>query len=457
MTQLFWERLSLLINRMRGSIHLINSLKRLRLFAVIIIAILLGLSSCKKPADGLGKSIQPEDDLINAIQTDTTSLFVKTVKVDSVASDFYSNIMIGNYVDPHFGVVKTKGVIQFIPSTSKPRYAENIRIDSVVLTLAYQNATYGKNVPMAFNVKELLNDLDYDKSYYTNSKVNTGYQNLIKPGMETQNPNPEMASVTGLDYTPALRLHLRHSLGEKLLTADTIVLDDAALFKSFFNGLVINSETIDGQVINYVQSDAASKLTVYYAELGGTEEVLNTADFIVSKSSCKAFTQIEHQYHGTALQGISTSNNINGSQYCYLQSGEGTRVAIDISSVNWLKDYEGVTINRAELIIPYDKSSKYSPLSSILVFYKPEDSEYFTYTQTGGNVNVSTGLYRINLTAHIQEYLTGSIGTDEILLQPVYTLSQYSNSWSVARSLLYGPEYSSDIKQNMRLVITYSY
>lgn len=457
MTQLFWERLSLLINRMRSSIHQINSLKKLRLFAFIIIAVLSVLSSCKKPVDGLGKSIQPEDDLINAIQTDTTSLFAKTVKVDSVTSDFYSNIMIGNYVDSDFGVVRARGVLQFIPSTSKPRYADNIRIDSVVLSLTYQNATYGKNVPMSFNVRELMDDLEYDDSYYSNSKVTTGFQNLMKPGMEIQDPNPEIASVSGLDYTPALRLQLRHSLGEKLLTADTSVLDDANLFKSFFSGLVIGSETIDGQVINYVQSDAASKLTVYYAELGGTEEILNSADFIVSKSSCKAFTQIEHHYNGTSLQGINNTNDIDGSQYCYLQSGEGTRVAIDISSVNWLNDYKGVTINKAELIIPYDNISKYSPLNSILVFYKPENSEYFTYAQTGGNVNVSTGLYRINLTAHIQEYLTGNIDTDEILLQPVYTLSQYSNSWSVARSLLHGPEYSSDIKQNMRLVITYSY
>ncbi len=442
---------------MNNLFHPTYSLKKLRLFAVIVVTIALAIS-CKKPSNGIGESLQPEDDLMGAFQTDTTTLTARTTKVDSVTADFYSNIMIGNYIDSDFGVVRTTGILQFIPSTSRPRYGENIRIDSVVLSLVYQNAMYGKNVPMYFNIREISDNLNYETTYYTNSKVRTYSQNIVKQGLETLDPNPELASVSGLSYTPALRLHLRHSLGEKLLSADTVNLDDNALFKDFFRGLAISSETIDGQIVNYIQSDASTKLTVYYANLNDTGAVLNNADYIVSRTNCKAFTQIDNNYFSTALQGLHSGNDIDGTQYCYLQSGEGTRVAVNISKAKWLNDSANVSINRAELIIPYDRNSKHNPIGSILVFYKPEGSEYFTYAETGGNVNVSTGLYRINITNHLQNYLAGTIKTDEILLQPVYTLSQFTNSWSVARSLLHGPSFNPEFpKENMRLIITYSY
>lgn len=436
--------------------YLKNSLKQLGLF-VIIITLVGSVTSCKKLLDSPGESLQPEDDLMEALQTDTTTLDAYTVKVDSVASDFYSNVMIGNYVDDDFGVVEATGILQFIPSTSKPRYNENIRIDSVVLALAYQNATYGKNVPMYFNVKEVTDNLDYNSKRYSNSTVHTFPENLVQPGMEILDPNPELASVSGLGYTPVLKLFLKHSLAEKLLSADTTVLDNSTLFKEFFGGLAIGSETIDGQIINYMQNDAATRLTVYYTELG-ENEAPNTADFIVSKSTCKAFTVVHHQYQNTNLHALSSGDAVDGSQYCYLQSGQGTRVAVNIGGVNWLKDYKGVTINRAELVIPYDKHSKLTPIQSVLIFYRKPGSEFYTYTETGGNVNVSTGLYRVNLTNHVQEYLEGNINSDEIFIQPVYTLSQFSNSWSVARSLLHGPRFNEvEPEQNMRLIITYSY
>lgn len=440
---------------MKNLSHPVNSLKKLRLFAVLVAAV-LGLASCTKPETGIGESIQPAEDLLYAYQTDTTTLFAKTVAVDSVASDFYSNVMIGNYVDDKFGAVQTTGVLQFIPSTSKPRFNNVIRVDSVVLSLVYQNAVYGKNVPMYFNVNEVTELLDYSKTYYTNSVIQTAPQNLIKAGMEILDPKPEAASGTNT-ITPALRLHLHHSLAEKLMNADTTILDNSAQFKEFFGGLAIHSETMDGQVINYLPYDPATRLTIYYASAGDTAEVLNSSDFIVSRSNCKAFTLINRQYNGTALAPLQQGDAVDGSHYCYLQSAGGTRVAIDLKNTKWLNQFEGVTINRAELIIPYDNSEKHAPIGSVLVVYKEPGQSFFTETQSGGNVNVSTGLYRINITNHLQNYLKGDIASDEIYIQPVFTLAQYTNSWSVARSLLHGPQFSDDIKQNMRLVITYSY
>jgi hypothetical protein len=440
---------------MNNLFHSINSLKKLRLFAVLV-AVTFGMASCTKPESGIGESIQPAEDLLYAYQTDTTTLFARTVAVDSVISDFYSNVMIGNYVDDKFGAVQTTGVLQFIPSTSKPRFNNVIRIDSVVLSLVYQNAVYGKNVPMYFNVNEVTETLDNTKSYYDNSVIATASQNLMKPGMEFLDPNPEAASSTN-NVTPALRLHLKHSLGQKILNADTTILDNPTQFKEFFSGLAIRSETMDGQVINYLQNDPATRLTIYYASASDTGEVQNFNDFVVSRSSCKAFTLINRQYNGTALAPLQQGNDAAGNDFCYLQSGGGTRVVIDLKNTKWVKEFEGVTINRAELILPYEKSEKYAPIGSMLVVYKEPGESFFKETQAGGNVNISTGLYRVNITNHLQNYLNGDVISDEIYIQPVYTLAQYANSWSVARSLLRGPQFSGDIKQNMRLVITYSY
>lgn len=440
---------------MNNLFHSINSLKKLRLFAVLV-AVTFGIASCTKPESGIGENIQPAEDLLYAYQTDTTTLYAKTVAVDSVLSDFYSNVMIGNYVDDKFGVVQTTGVLQFIPSTSKPRFNNVVRIDSVVLSLVYQNAVYGKNVPMYFNVNEVTETLDNTKNYYDNSVIATASQNLVKSGMEFLDPKPESASSTA-NVTPALRLHLKHSLGQKLINADTTILDNPAQFKEFFSGLAIRSETMDGQVINYLQNDPATRLTIYYATASDTGDVQNFNDFVVSRSNCKAFTLINRQYNGTALAPLQQDSDVAGNDLCYLQSGGGTRIAIDIKNTKWLQQYEGVTINRAELILPIEKSEKHAPIGSVLVVYKESGDSFFKETQAGGNLNLSTGLYRINITNHLQSYLNGDIVSDEIYIQPVYTLAQYTNSWSVARSLLRGPQFSNDILQNMRLVITYSY
>lgn len=455
MTLLYWERLSSLIKKINHHIVLSNSLKKLGLFSFILLTI---LASCKKPDESLGENLQPAEDLLNAAVTDSFQISAQTEKVDSLRTDVFANVMTGNYVDPDFGVVKCRAVLQFSPDFTNTGLPNNFEVYSVVLSLGYQQEAYGNNVPMYFEVNELLETLFLDTPYFSNQIPLKSAENLILPGHETHTTRSEYAAILTTDNTEYLNLPLSVELGERLLSADTL-LETFEEFSEYFKGLVISSRTVDGRVLNF--SNINSKITVNYAtESHGTTE-LGSYTFPFT-NSCEAYTVIEQQYFGTALSGLNPNNYIDGSNLCYLQCAGGTRLRLNIGDVRWLNMYDGVTINKAELIVPFFSDSKLAEIDTLTMVYETDPDE-FSLTgdyarNSGGNFRKASGYYRFNITNHVQQMLLNEIETDELIIAANPRIPNYYNSIGTRRSLIHGPEYSADDpSQNMRLVITYSH
>ncbi|MCH2197258.1 MAG: DUF4270 domain-containing protein [Flavobacteriales bacterium] len=61
---------------------------------------LFAIAGCEKPEQELGLGIQPDDDLLTAFQTDTTTIECFTIREDSLATDELSQSLLGNYFDP---------------------------------------------------------------------------------------------------------------------------------------------------------------------------------------------------------------------------------------------------------------------------------------------------------------------------------------------------------------------
>lgn len=431
-------------------------LKQLGLFSVVLI--ILVFQACKKPLDGAGEDLVLND-LLGAFQNDTTPLTARTVKGDTIntTSTIYGNIMVGNYQDHVFGTVATSGYIQLDLSTVNPRFPENFTVDSVVLSLAYFGRSYGQNDPLYYQVHELDAIFDSSKTYFSSSSIAVKPGNLIKPGYETVDPRPELVTNTTGAVAPSLRIRLKESVGTTLLSLDTTVLDKFNHFKEYFKGLRISSATIDGQVVNYDISNSATKLIVYYHDNEDPEAETTDYNFIFS-SRCRAFTEIDQQYNGTSISGIFSPDGIDGNELCYAQSGGGSNVIVDLSQTAWLKNYPNITINRAELVVPYNAAEKPAPINLLLARYKDSDGKFKLLkddgmTQTvGGSVRTTSGLYSFNITGHLQSYLRGDLTSPEIYLIP------NAGILSVTRSILHGPGFNPDVKtENMRLIITYSF
>ncbi len=431
-----------------------ESLKQLGLFLVCAILVLAG---CKKPDESLGENIQPIDDLLYVAVTDSFQLQISTERVDSLRTDLFANVLVGNYVDDQFGAVKCRGVMQFAPDANADPLPDNVEVFSVDLKLAYQPEAYGNNAPMYFQVQQLSQPIYLDSAYYNHDLPSRSLQNLILGGQETQSTRSEYASVLSTGTIEYLTLKLQPTFGQFLLASDS-ALANFDSFAQYFNGLAISSSTMDGRVVSFATIN--SSLTVYYRYMGENRMNIGSYTFKYT-SACEAYSVVEHQYFGSALQSLTVNNPLIDEQAAYLQGGGGTRVRVDLSDVLWMRDLPSTIINKAELVVPFDTDTKFGQLDSVNVVYEISDGVYALTADfgrnAGGNFRRSPGYYRFNITNHVQSLLSGEIENSKMLMVASPRVAGAYNSLGVRRSVLRGPSYSDDDTRNTRLVITYSY
>jgi hypothetical protein len=215
---------------------------------------------------------------------------------------------------------------------------------------------------------------------------------------------------------------------------------------------------MDGRAVSFATIN--SSLTVYYRYMGENRMNIGSYTFKYT-SACEAYSVIEHQYFGSALQTLTVNNPLIDEQVAYLQGGGGTRVRVDLSDVLWMRELPSTIINKAELVVPFDTDTKFEQLDSVNVVYEKSDGIYSLTTDfvrnAGGNFRRSPGYYRFNITNHVQSLLSGEIENAEMLMVASPRVAGAYNSLGVRRSVLRGPSYSDDDTRNTRLVITYSY
>jgi hypothetical protein len=432
-----------------------KSLKQLGLFLVCFS--LFFSIGCKRPDESLGENLQPIDDRLHAAVTDSFQLEMKTERVDSLRTDLFANILVGNYIDEQFGAVKCRGVMQFAPDLTADTLPANREVFAVELKLAYQPEAYGNNAPMYFQVQQLQEPIYLDSAYYNHNLPQRNLQNLILSGQETHLTRSEYSSALSSGSIEYLTLNLQPSLGQYML-ANSEALEDFDSFAQYFNGLVISSNTMDGRVVSF--STIYSSITVYYRYPGEDRMNIGTYTFKYT-SSCEAYSVVEHQYYGSALQSLTSANPLEGNNTAYLQGGGGTRVRLDLNDVLWLRQNPDVVINNAELVVPYDAYSKYALLDSVNVVYEKSDglfsltADVFRYP--GGNFSRRPGYYRFNITSHVQSIMLGEIDETELIMVAGPRVSGLYNSLGVRRASLMGPAHGVDPTMNTRLVVTYSY
>jgi hypothetical protein len=432
----------------------LESLKKLGLFLVCCSLLAVG---CKRPDESLGDGIQPVDDLLVAAVTDSFQLITSTEQIDSLRTDLFANILVGNYVDENFGLVKCRGAMQFSPDAAVDSLPDNLEVFAVELKLAYQPEAYGNNAPMYFQVQQLTERIYLDSAYYNNQLPQRNLENLILSGRETQNTRPEYASALSTGNIEYLTLQLKPSFGQYLLASDS-ALTDFNSFADYFNGLVISSTTMDGRVLSFATIN--SSINVYYRYPG--ENRLNIGSYTFKySSSCEGYSVIEHQHYGSPLQTLNAQNPLTRDDLAFLQGGGGTRVRIDLQDVLWMRELAHPIINKAELVVPFDADTKFDQLDSVNVVYEKSEGAFALTADygrnAGGNFRKSPGYYRFNVTNHIQSILAGEIENTELLMVAGPRVAGLYNTLGIRRTLIHGPAFSDDHTLNTRLVITYSY
>ncbi len=436
-------------------IYLLNSLKRLGLFSFLGLA--LFATSCERPENDLGSDLLPNEDGLTALQTDTVTIIATTVQEDSIRTDELSSVMLGSYFDPIVGSTTASFNTQVRLSTTSPEFPDAPIIDSVVLALVYTGDFYGRLAKQQIFVHELTEDLENDSAYYTNTMHTYNTANEVKSGWDMYNFRPEDLVIVGTDsVVPQLRIHLKESLGQKLLGATEDQLSSNDNFLEFFKGLRVSPGFADACVANFDLIDSDSKLSVYYRYDNAGVEDTTFYNFNIT-SECSYYTQVTHNRTGTALAPLDSGVEVDGDVMTYIQAAGSMKTLLEFPYLSDFEAIENKSINRAELRIPFDDSYRFTAQTNMFLVYLDEEGDYNLLPDQvlgsiGGSANFTDDYYSFNISLYMQKVLNG-----EITSQGLYLISKNAGV-SANRCALHGPNHTpGSPSENMRLILTFSY
>jgi hypothetical protein len=425
------------------------------LSAIVIFCGSFFLMSCEKPGITPGGNLLPDADALSAFQTDTFSIQVQTMLEDSVKTDELSLSVLGRLEDAELGSTDCQIFTQFKLSALDPGFPTAMEIDSVVLALAFNSTFYGQPNRQQLAVHPLTADLYLDSSYYANSFVSYSSENWIQPGFDYLDIDPNQDAVVAGDTTfPQLRIRLKNEVGTYLTQpTDISVLSSQDNFQNYFKGICITARARMDAIMRYDLVDPGTKLTVYYRDLSGATPDTLLYDFVIG-SDCARFNRFKQNYSGTILQQIA-HQPLDGSQLYYIQSGGGLKAKLQFPTVQNLAVGDKV-IAKAELQIPVDLDSRYTPFDQLFLRYINEDGQMKilpdeSAQSIGGFLNTTTQKYSFVITRYIQSVLTGEINS-----QGLYLLGG-TTGVSAKRIIAHGPEFNPSLpSENTRLIITFA-
>lgn len=407
-----------------------NSLFTLLLFLSIVY---MG-ASCKKADIKFGEEFL-DNDITQIYKTDSFSVDLSTVFIDSFKTSARGSVVVGEYVDPLFGVVKAHSYFELIPPVYVDDYA-NCSFDSICLILKPSASNfYGDTLTaLSINVHELADSIYFPENvfnFYNTSKFNvkptalaTDKKFVIRPSVDNQ-INIKLPDALGIDFL------------NKLKTPTDNTLKTAAAFLSYFKGFRVSANAGSKMIMGF-GDDVVMRL--YYKKPGIiTEE--KSIDFTLSNKSHQ-FNNISITRSG-AIQSLGASNRIISSlatnNAAYAQASTGSMIKLTFPSIREiLKLPNYAKVLKAALVIKPVKGS-YST-----TFYLPpnirlsstninnEIGNDLAYVTSNGSLAVQLGLlntdyylgektqYQFDLTEYIKDILRTSSATpgEGLLLSP---------------------------------------
>lgn len=423
--------------------------------------------SCTNPTS-LGLDLL-EEDFLNLLYTDTLSIETATEAGDSVIvhtpTVFAGTYLLGKLNDPVFGVSEAGLYAQVVPEFLRPAFPEDARVDSLVLVLPYDTTRFYGNLEqdLTLEVFRLSERINGDVSQYSNANFSFN-PTLIgrfrgKPSKDSISVQDYRGGAASTISFPHLRISLSSTLGQDLLSADTVVYTSDSLFIEYFKGLYIRpASTGGGSLVGLNLSASNAGLMVYYR----TDTLVRQFQFQFNRFLANV-TPFRHNYAGaTADPAIGSPPSLQ-NPYIFVQGMAGVNGKIRIPSV---KKLQGIVINKAELILkvaqlPGDNFSLYPPANFLSLYYRDKNGTVLPIPDAlliqsnlrdnfGGIYTPGTdgapGLYRINLGTHFRDMVEGRV-SDELLIG----LSPKASSG--ARTVLYG---SASLEHKAKLRVAYT-
>ncbi|OKL38992.1 DUF4270 family protein [Pontibacter flavimaris] len=439
-------------------------------------AVLL-LSSCEDPNE-LGLALV--EDNVSGTFTDTLTINLSTVMVDSIATSGTGNMVAGQYTTPQSGTLHAASYFQVGPGGSLAAPAAEATYDSLKLFLPTSGYYYGDTTQaVTLSIHEVTSTLstralpptipneDPNSYFYQNPALYNKTNVAVKPepiGTHTFAPRPVRKDTLAID--------LSDELGQQwfdLQKAGDEKLKDNANFAAYFKGLGLTA-TSGNAVLGFPAAGAV--VTLYYSEpsASGGARTVKMYTFPLINPSLQ-FNKFEGDFTGSPLDGLQESGELPTSitnDISVAQAGTGLMIKLEIPYLEKLKEkVKPEFINKVTLVVePFRGATTVYPFpappiglyetgmsgllySPLVTEYNPDGlplaSNFIKSSETA-----TDGRYEFSIT----EFLINKLKNDYRTNLPLYlapTASEFKNG---ASRLVVGAQ-NKDIK-NVRLRIYYT-
>ena len=391
-----------------------------RFLSTLILFSLFILGGCKKPDSSIGLGIQPESDILSLYYTDTLTLDMVTVKEDSLATDELSTGVLGTVFHPRFGNVSASFATQLRLSATNVNFGDNPVIDSMYMSLRFSGDAFGTLTPHDIMVRELVDTLVLDSTYYSNFDPETSHDNLVDPLQPPLSLNPTGDVITGEDtLTSQLRIDLNTTLGQTFLDQDTSTFSSNDNFLQFFPGIVVSSNSGQGAA----GIDISSGLSIVRMHYHNDNDT-SFYDFVISPLSARV-NMFHTEFAGNLApftNPIDDDFNMPGDEMLYILSSSGVKIKMFIphlEAVNNTLSPERA-VQKAELILPLDESfydPRYPAHEQLFILTEDENGDLIsTPDQASLGVNIDGYFdadakeFRFNINRTVQQILNRNTG-----------------------------------------------
>ncbi len=368
-------------------------MRRLLAISLLFIGIIAcSLNTDEIPTLEVGQDFTNSD--VRLLVLDTFTIKLSTFKFDSINTSSSDRLLVGQYSDEHFGLVRSSAYFELTaPPSETVREAydlpDDATFDSIALILGYDQYFYNDTLGISqITVHELLEDVRPKDEFFFNTST------LEYDSIALAIHNFRAEPLGGDSVHISLPLTFGDTLFDLILEND---IDDNEDLENFFKGFSIRPGQGDNaSIIGFSKLGERTYLRFFYSVPDEFEDREEVFDLVINPfpQLPNAFNNIQNDASGTPLNGLLDQEmelpSTNAQNLAFTQSGTGYAIKVEFPHLQSIYDIEGTgTVLSAILTLkPFESSyDETRPLrDSINVSILDRNNEIVDVVRTGAGV-----------------------------------------------------------------------
>lgn len=329
-----------------------KSIRAKEAFKYLICALLIaGTEACEKTGFAYDNIV--DNGATEYIVTDTSTMFMSTVYIDSIPTSNQSIALCGTHIDPVFGTISASSYWQ-VRAYSGGIVPGLAVYDSLVLVMHPHKNIYGDTAKLqdlsVYRVTERINKPVTNAYLYSNYSFAT-----------ESTPLGSKQFTTRPTYDTLVRIKLDDALGNDLFAkskAGTQTIRDQTQFLEYFKGLALKPGA-NSSVINAFRADDSLVMRLYY-HASREDKTTTQVDFALYNAQLQ-FNHIDYvRVPGSPLESLTKTNDkllsSAAGNKAYIQPLTQTMTRIDIPYLKGLSQlHKFFKVMRATLTVRPEK------------------------------------------------------------------------------------------------------